>query len=167
MQTARIALIQSEIPDDPPPGFLPLPTGPGFNVLLGPLYGRLVEGHLQLGMRIGRRHVNPHDTCHGGILAAFADMQIYVAQQDPALKNTLLPTVRLTIDYLSPARLGDWLEGDTTPLRVSGSLVFVQSVASVAGRPIFRSSAIHKRSAAPAPLGSTLGSMFDDLPPTP
>ncbi|MGO4838640.1 16S rRNA (cytosine(1402)-N(4))-methyltransferase, partial [Rhizobiaceae sp. 2RAB30] len=67
--------------------------------------GRALEagagGKLRLGMRIGRRHVNPHDTCHGGVLASFADMQLYVSQQqEPSLRYILMPTINMSIDYI-------------------------------------------------------------------
>lgn len=165
MNDARIALLQSEIPDDPPAGFIAIPMGTGFNILMGPLYARVVEGRLCIGMRIGRRHINPHQTCHGGILASFADMQVYASQMDPRLKHTLLPTMHLDIDFLAPVLLGDWLEGDTTLLRLSKTAVFLQTIGRVGDKAVFRSSGIYKVSGGVAPEGSSLGALFDDLAP--
>lgn len=165
MLDSRIALLNSEIPDDPPAGFVPIPMGTGFNVLMGPLFARVIDGRVRIGMRIGRRHINPHDTCHGGILASFADIQVYAAQFDPRLKNTLLPTMHLGIDFLAPVLLGDWMEADTDLLRVSKTAVFLQSVGRVDGKPVFRSSGIYKLSGGTPPEGSTLGALFDDLAP--
>ena len=51
MDASRVGeLLAAEIPDDPPQGFEPLPTGTGFNLFFGPIYGRLVGGKLRLGM---------------------------------------------------------------------------------------------------------------------
>ena len=121
----------------------------------------MVDGGLRLGMRIGRRHINPHQTCHGGILASFADMQVYVAQQeDPALRYMLMPTISLSLDYLAPVVLGDWLEGHTTILRATRSTLFQHTVAMVGERPVVRSSGIYRISGQTAPAGSTLGEFF-------
>ena len=67
---AVAVMLAGELADEPPEGFQPISVGTGFNVYLGPVYGKIVEGRLRLGMRVGRRHINPHDTCHGGILAS-------------------------------------------------------------------------------------------------
>jgi uncharacterized protein (TIGR00369 family) len=159
---SAIHLLTTEIADDPPAGFRALPTGTGFNQLLGPVYGRMQQSKLTLGMRIGNRHINPHQTCHGGVLGCFADMQVYVSQQESHLKHVLLPTINMTIDYISPAVLGDWLEGRTTLIRATHSTLFQQTLAVVGDRPVFRSSCIYKVSKHLAPEGSTLGNLFDD-----
>lgn len=159
--TAVSALLASEIPDDPPEGYEPLASGTGYNQYLGPVYGKVVDGKLRLGMRIGRRHINPHETCHGGILASFADIQVYVAQrQEPPLRYMLMPTISLTLDFIAPAVLGDWLEGHTTPLRATKTTLFQQTLAMVGERLVFRSSCIYRVSGRTAPPGSTLGDLF-------
>ena len=158
---AVAAMLAQEIPDDPPAGFEPLPTGPGFNLYLGPIYGRLVEGRLRLGLRVGRRHINPHDSCHGGVLAAFADMQVYVSQQeDERLRPVLTPTIGLTLDFISPATLGEWLEGDTTLLRGGATTLFQQTLGRVGERLVFRASCVYRITRHPAPEGSALGDQF-------
>lgn len=158
---AVIDLLLNDIPDDPPEGFEPLPMGTGFNLYVGPIYGRMTDGRLRLGMRIGHRHINPHQTTHGGIIASFADMQVYVSQQqDPALRRALMPTISMSLDYIAPVVLGDWLEGDTQLLRATRSTLFQQTLATVEGRPVFRSSCVYRISGHPAPEGSTLGDMF-------
>lgn len=156
-----IRLLRDDIDDDPPAGFAPLPTGTGFNLWLGPVYGKIEDGRLRLGMRIGRRHLNPHQTTHGGIIASFADLQIYASQmQDRDLRHRLMPTIQLAIDYLSPAVLGEWLVGDTTLLNATRSTLFQQTIASVGDRLVFRSSAIHRITKHSAPVGSRVGDLF-------
>jgi uncharacterized protein (TIGR00369 family) len=158
-----IALLQSEIDDDPPEGYVAMPSGSGFNQIVGPVYGRMQNGKLSLGMRIGHRHVNPHDTCHGGILASFADMQVYVSQQQSHLRYTLMPTVSMSIDFITPARLGNWLEGRTTLIQATKSTLFQQTLAVVGNQPIIRASCVYRITKHRAPEGSTLGDMFPDV----
>jgi len=158
---AVAVMLAGELADEPPEGFQPISVGTGFNVYLGPVYGKIVEGRLRLGMRVGRRHINPHDTCHGGILASFADMQVYVSQQQELwLRHMLMPTISMSLDYISPALLGDWLEGHTTLLRATKTTLFQQTLATVGDRTIFRSSCVYRVSGRVAPVGSTLGDMF-------
>jgi uncharacterized protein (TIGR00369 family) len=163
MDAAAVSeMLSEEIPDDPPEGFLPIKVGTGFNVYFGPIYGKLVEGKLRLGLRVGRRHINPHDTCHGGVIASFADMQVYVSQQqEPALRRMLLPTISMNIDFIAPAGLGDWLEGHSILLRYANSLLFQQTIGAVGDRVVFRASCIYKVSGREAPEGSRVGDMFD------
>ena len=159
-----IELIRSDIADEPPEGFKRLPQGSGFNQYFGPVYGKLVDGKLRLGMRVGHRHMNPHGTCHGGILASFADMQIFVTEhQERDLADTVKPTINLSIDLISPAVLGDWLESRTELLKATKSVLFLSTIASVDDRIIFRSSGIYKISKKEAPAGSTLGALFSDI----
>lgn len=160
MQDA-IALLTNDIPADPPGGFRSLPTGPGFNLLMGPIWGRVEGLRLVLGMRVGHRHINPHQTCHGGVLSVFADFMAYAVQHEADEKNTLTPTVSTTIDFLSPAVRGDWLEGRCELLRRTRNLLFCQTVARVGDRPVFRSSSIFKIGKPVSHVGSTLGSFFD------
>lgn len=133
-------LIAEDLPADPPEGFRLLPTHGGFNLMFGALYGRLRDGVLETGFRVSPRHINPHGTCHGGVLATFADFQIYAAQQAAKTGDRLTPTISMTIDYLSPAHLGEWIEARTELLRATSTIMFSQTLASADGRKVFRSS---------------------------
>jgi uncharacterized protein (TIGR00369 family) len=153
-------LIARDLPDDPPQGYKLLPTGVGFNQLLGSVYGRLKDGRLTLGMRISPRHLNPQQTCHGGVLASFADMQGYIAQHEGGATNNVTPTINMSIDYLAPALLGDWLEGHTSLLKATRNLLFLQTVTKVDEKPIFRSSGIFKVGPISNFKGATLNNFF-------
>ena len=154
-------LIARDLPDDPPQGYKLLPTGVGFNQLLGSVYGRLQDGRLTLGMRISPRHLNPQQSCHGGVIASFADMQAYVAQREAGVMNNITPTVHMSIDYLGPVLLGDWLEGDTTLLKATRNLLFCQTIAKVDEKPVFRSSGIFKIGPISNFAGATLNDFFE------
>jgi len=97
----------TDLSADPPEGFRLLPTGGGFNCLFGAVYGCVIEDRLVLGFRVSPRHLNPHNTCHGGVLATFADMMAYAAQWEAGLLYTLTPTISLSTDFLAPALLGN------------------------------------------------------------
>ncbi|ABM59349.1 PaaI family thioesterase [Verminephrobacter eiseniae] len=138
----------------PPPGPAPIP--PGFVALadsggpymhhIGPLY-RLRQGDLvKFGFRVERRHVNPLDILHGGMMASFCDMLLPLSVHDKSAEvaDRFLPTISLQIDYLAAVPLGAWVEGQAQPLRVTRSLVFAQGLVSADGIPCARTSGVFK-----------------------
>ena len=129
-----------------PAGFVALPKLGQFIVVNGPLYLRH-EGDLVLvGFRVERRHTNPMGICHGGMMASFCDMllplSVHRKRADVGLR--FLPTINLQIDYLAPAPLGAWVQGEAEVLRVTRSLVFAQAVVTADAEPVARVSGIFK-----------------------
>lgn len=161
-QQDAVTLIMGDRPEEPPPGFTRIPTGPGFNLLFGGIWGRVDGSRLVIGMRVTERHINPHLTCHGGVLSSFADFMAYGAQFESGLVHTLMPTVSTSIDFLAPAKLGDWLEGRCEVLRQTRNLLFCQTVAKVGDQPIFRSSTIYKLGRTVTHIGSTIATTFGE-----
>ncbi|HSC01311.1 MAG TPA: PaaI family thioesterase [Burkholderiaceae bacterium] len=130
---------------DPPAGFARLPVGGDFMAHNGPLYVRLVDGRAQLGFRVQQRHTNPLNICHGGMLASFGDMLLPVCihrQSDVGMR--FLPTISLQVDYLAPAPLGAWVQGEADVLRVTRTLVFAHGMAHIDGTPVLRVSGTFK-----------------------
>jgi len=133
-------------PLDIPAGFAALPVMGDFIAVNGPLYLRH-EGDLVLvGFRVERRHTNPMGICHGGMMASFCDMllPLSIHRRRPDIGMRFLPTINLQIDYLAPAPLGAWVQGEAEVLRVTRSLVFAQSVVTADGEPAARVSGIFK-----------------------
>lgn len=139
-----------------PDGFHPLVLGGEFMAVNGPLYLRLVDARVQMGFRVEKRHANPMDICHGGMMASFCDMLLPVAvhHQCAEVGRRFLPTINLQIDYLAPAPLGAWVQGEAEVLRATRSMVFVQGLVRADGMPVARASGIFK-------IGPSFG---DDAP---
>jgi uncharacterized protein (TIGR00369 family) len=128
-----------------PSGFKPLAIGGDFMAANGPLYVRIVDGRVQMGFRVLQRHTNPLNNCHGGMLASFADMLLPVCiHRQSEIGHRFLPTISLQIDYLAPAPLGAWVQGEADVLRVTRTMVFAQGVARIDGTPVIRVSGIFK-----------------------
>lgn len=125
--------------DDAPEGFARLAIGGNFMAHNGPLYVRMVDGRAQLGFRVQPRHTNPLNNCHGGMLASFGDMLLPVCiHRQSDVGRRFLPTISLQIDYLAPAPLGAWVQGEADVLRVTRTMVFAQGVACIDGKPVLR-----------------------------
>jgi len=131
---------------DVPPGFAPAPMGGGFIAANGPLY-LLEQGPVvKLGFRVEPRHCNPMGICHGGMLASFCDMllPISVHRKSAEVGLRFLPTVSLQLDYMVPAPLGAWVEGEADVLRVTRTMVFAQGIVRVDGVVAVRCSGVMK-----------------------
>jgi uncharacterized protein (TIGR00369 family) len=149
-----------------PAGFQRIQAGGGFMAHNGPLY-LLHQGELvQLGFRVEPRHCNPMGMCHGGMLATFADMLLPLVAHRTALElaHRFLPTVSLQLDYMAPAALGDWVQGQAQVLKVTRAMAFVQGTVTSNGVMAMRCSGVFKigplmetvfASAAPSAVPST------------
>ena len=130
----------------PAAGFVPMRLGDGFVGVNGPLYLKHDGALVQMGFRVEHRHTNPMGNCHGGMLASFADMLLPMSihRKAPEIGHKFLPTVSLQIDYLAPAPLGAWVQGEADVLRTTRSLVFAQGLVTADGVPCLRVSGIFK-----------------------
>ena len=91
----------------PPPGFRPLPNLTGFAAANGPWFERVEKDRVIRCFRPGPQHGNALGIVHGGMLAAFLDSAMGTAVWHTLERRAV--TVRLSIDYLGPGRIGDWL----------------------------------------------------------
>ena len=129
-----------------PAGFTALAMGSGFMGVNGPLYLRHEGPLVQIGLRVEARHCNPMGNCHGGMLATFSDMllPLTIHRKAAEIGMRFLPTISLQLDYLAPAPLGSWVQGEAEVLRVTRNLVFAQGLVTADGAPAVRISGIFK-----------------------
>lgn len=129
-----------------PDGFLPVRIGGPFIEVNGPFYARMEGQRLLLGFRVEERHSNPLKMCHGGMLASFADMLLpCAAMYQTDADRRFLPTISLQIDYLAPAMLGAWVQGQADVLRSTRNMIFIQGLVTADGEPALRVSGIFKQ----------------------
>jgi uncharacterized protein (TIGR00369 family) len=133
-------------PDNIPPGFAPIEAGGDFMAHNGPLYLLHEGSRVRIGFRVEQRHANPMGNLHGGMMASFCDMllPLSVHRLSPEVGHRFLPTISLQIDYLAPAPLGAWVEGEAGLLRATRSLVFAQGLVQADGVPCARTSGVFK-----------------------
>jgi len=133
------------VTEEVPAGFAPLGIRMGFLESNGPLYLRWIDGMVTLGFRVGSRHCNPGNVCHGGMLATFADMLLPIAARlQSKTEMGFLPTINLTCDFLAPAPLGSWVEGHAQAVRTTRNLLFAQGLATADGISCLRANGIFK-----------------------
>ena len=96
-----------------------------FTMHNGPVYRRRQNGRMQVGLRVLERHCNGLGFLHGGMAAAFSDGALAWAVYEATRQSSV--TVRLSMDYLNPVRLGDWLMADSKCVGVDGDIVHVEA----------------------------------------
>ena len=109
-----------------PSGFRELKEAIGFAAANGPWFEKVEGSRLIRAFRPGPQHANAHGIVHGGMLAAFLDSAMGSTVSHVLQRRSV--TVRLTIDYLMPGRVGDWLQAEAEVLG------HVAQVAQVRGR---------------------------------
>lgn len=118
--------------DSVPDGYRPLAPLTGFMAGFGRLYQHETTG--AIGVRVHAHHLNHLGVAHGGMLATLADSAVGVVMLQRAERRSPGLTVHLGIDYLNPARAGDWIEAHVEldrmgkRLRVGGCRLMVGEV---------------------------------------
>jgi uncharacterized protein (TIGR00369 family) len=97
-----------------PSGFRELKEAIGFAAANGPWFEKVEGSRLIRAFRPGPQHANAHGIVHGGMLAAFLDSAMGSTVSHVLQRRAV--TVRLTIDYLMPGRVGDWLHAEAEVL---------------------------------------------------
>lgn len=107
-----------------PEGYVALEWRRGFARHAGPLYRRQRDGKSTMAFRVEEHHTNGMRNAHGGMLMTFADMAW--GQVVSVETSSYWVTVRLTCDFLSSAKLGDWIEAGGETLSVEDGLYVVR-----------------------------------------
>lgn len=131
-----------------PPGYIRLKPAPGnaFQPHVFDAWGKLDEGSPVIGFRVAPIHCGSGDRCHGGMLMTFCDFFLpNIARLLHEEDDSFTPTISIDVNFLKPARLGQWIEGRARILRRTTNLLFVQGIASHGGTPLIEASGIFKR----------------------
>ena len=93
-----------------PYGFHELTEAIGFAAFNGPWFQKIEGGRAIRGFRPGPQHANALGIVHGGMLAAFLDSAMGGAVWHQLGRRAV--TLRLSLDYLGPGKVGDWLQAE-------------------------------------------------------
>jgi len=131
--------------DNIPPGYEILRNQKGFSAHAGNMYVRKPkDGHtLAFGFRVAPHHLNQGGVVHGGMLVTFIDhaMGAYV---HTAAGRKPCSTISLDCNFVSPGKVGDWIECTGEIGRVTSSLVFMEGKLTANGRVVLQAKGIWK-----------------------
>ncbi|AKQ43377.2 hypothetical protein CP97_10520 [Aurantiacibacter atlanticus] len=100
-----------------PQGFAEMAPYGALHELIGPLYRSKRGQNTVVGMHFEKKHCNAIDTLHGGMLMSLIDTALTLAAFEAAPEGQYAVTQGLSADFLSPARIGDWVEAEVEVLR--------------------------------------------------
>lgn len=116
----------------------------GFTDAAGPFWIRDEQGRRELGLLIEERHCNNHiGTLHGGVVMTFADIALGSGVAE-TLGGPHCATASLQTQFLSVARVGEFLTCRPEVVRHSRQLVFVRGLITVGDRNVASVEAIWK-----------------------
>ena len=126
-----------------PEGFQAMNWTQGFGRQIGPLYEKIgSDGSYVRAFLVQEHHTNGMKNCHGGMLMAFADMAFGHAVT--MAHHRYWVTVRLLTDFLSPAEIGDWVEGTGEITGDEGDFITVRGRIWCGGRTIMSGTGVFK-----------------------
>lgn len=124
-----------------PTGFEPWErTSPFLDAAMGPLH--VVPDTMTFGIEVEERHTNTRGGVHGGLLATIADLSLGHTMRRSTDAPPELSTVSLSLDFVSAARTGDWLEASAEVLRLGPTTGFARCIVTSAERPVLRGSGV-------------------------
>jgi len=122
--------------DPPPEGYFPIASTNPFARPLGPIYERAGADGFARGLRLRMDHCNAAGTAHGGLLMTFAD--IVLARAVSLATGAAAITMRLSTEFVAPARPGEWLEGEARVTSLDGDRAAVCGEIRADGRLVAR-----------------------------
>jgi len=110
----------------------------------GPFYQKKLADRLVVGLEVLPKHVNGRGYAHAGILITMADIAMGYNAAFSETPPINLVTISLNNDFMSSAKLGDWLEAYVTISKKGKTLVYVTMELRIESEKVLRSNAIYK-----------------------
>ena len=107
-----------------PEGFEPHFRKSGLTDPWEPLYSCNTGDAVLIGLHAGPAHANSRGLVHGALITALADNSMGLSCAIRTGGAGGLVTVNLAIDFLAPARMGQWIEIRPAVLKAGGSMAF-------------------------------------------
>ncbi len=133
---------EASIDPAPPEGFVVAARRGPFSQHNGPYYYRPTQTGAEHAFFALKRHCNGLGIVHGGMLASFIDGLLGHAVSADA--NAASVTIHLSLDYLSMARAGEWVQGEARVTRRAKDVAFAEARAFVGSKDVVRATAIFK-----------------------
>jgi len=128
---------------DIPEGFAPdLPKSP-ITDPWEPLYSKRTEKAVVLGLRVAKPHTNGQGQVHGGLIATLVDnaMAYSCRQVMGGWASSWMATISLTVDFIGPAQIGQWLTVESDVIKTGKTICFAQSLIKADDSVIARANA--------------------------
>ncbi|MBB5054019.1 uncharacterized protein (TIGR00369 family) [Afipia massiliensis] len=105
-----------------------------------PIYYKRTQDAVLLGVRLAEPHTNSRGFAHGGFITALADNAMGLSCGMKRDGKTRLLTASLSIDFISSAKIGQWVSIETDVIKVGRKLCFAQCIVTADGKRCARAS---------------------------
>ncbi len=106
-----------------------------------PLYSKRTSEAVHIGLRLAPAHTNGRGFAHGGLIAALADNAMGLSCTQRLSSPAGFVTVGLSVDFVSVARVGQWLEFQPAIVKIGSTLCFAQCLITADGAVCSRANA--------------------------
>jgi uncharacterized protein (TIGR00369 family) len=106
-----------------------------------PIYSKRTDEAVIVGLRIATPHTNSRGLAHGGLITSLADNTMGLNCGVKLGSGARLVTVSLSIDFIGPAQIGQWVAVETEIIKTGGTLCFAQCVVTADGEICARANA--------------------------
>ncbi len=135
-------MTKSDVPEGFAPHFRKSPLTDPWE----PLYSRVLEDRVIIGLHVRAPHMNSRGMLHGGLIVALADnaMGLSCVRVLSALDRKPqggLVTVSMATDFIGTAKMGQWVAFDTQYVKTGKTLCFAQAFVTADGEVITRADA--------------------------
>lgn len=112
---------------------------------MGPFYFKKEDdGEVKCAFVAQPKHINGHDTTHGGLLLTFVDFALFAIAQD-SLDTGFGVTISLNSEFIAAGKLDDFIEAKGRVIRSTRSLIFIQGEVMVEDKTLLAFSGIIKK----------------------
>ena len=119
-------------------GFEAFPRSLAFGDAIAPLYVKTEAAGVVLALRVEQKHLNSINICHGGVLMMLADICCALNIRTQLPEGVGPPTLALSFDFMSAAKLGDRLETWLELLEVKRKIGFAGGTIACGGKSMVR-----------------------------
>ena len=116
--------------------------GDGFTDQTGPMWTKLIDGARAAAFTVERHHGNRLGNSHGGMLMTLADNCMGFAAFEAA--SAPCATAQLQMQYISAAKMGDFVVCQSEILRRARDLIFIRAMLRVDDRIVASADGIWK-----------------------
>ena len=111
---------------------------------LAPVYvGLGADWRIVLGFHVASSHCNGRGNCHGGTWATLADVLMGLSVGN--VTGLSGPTVSMTLHYMAPATMGQWVEGRAEIRNFTPEFGFVECAFTAGSEPVLHANAVFQR----------------------
>ncbi|WP_439816441.1 PaaI family thioesterase [Zavarzinia sp. CC-PAN008] len=141
---SEIAAAEAAGARPPPQGFTVFRRISHYMQLIGPAYEAGAGADYRIGLYIDERHTNRRGETHGAVMAALADTHLGRLLIQATNPDATFATIHLGLDYLAPAKVGQWLEARGQVDRMGRSVAYSSGFLYADGKAVLRATGVFR-----------------------